>query len=486
MKKTLIILTAAVAMLSVSCNKFDDTNVAPTKLTAASTKALLTNSLQAMSSLSLGNTAVSRLGSLYVQHLSEGPYPGPSLYSDRNTSFSSWYTGPLYNLKTIIDYNTDGNGAATGNGSKDNQIAVAKILMSYYYLMMTDIWGEIPYSEALQGGKDYTPVYDKQQDIYNGLFKTLTDAVAQIKEAEPKVVGDVLLNGDMAAWKRFANTIRMTMALRLSKVDPAKGKTEYAAALAAGPISSNAQNISYKFLPGDPNNYNPWYNNYSVSNRNDYAISQTLTDYMQPKNDPRLPVYAEPLSGNVIKGLPYGRLAAVNIPAAFSRVGVKFGGPGTAATAQAAPIHLFNYPQVLFMRAEAAKNGYAAGGDADAALYYGQAIKASWEMYGVFNQAAYDTYMALPAVAYTPADGLKKIMTEKWVHMYLNSWESWNDWRRTGFPVLVAAQDAVDARGIPNRIAYSTTEASLNGENYNASVARQGADDNYTKLWWAK
>ena len=447
---------------------------------------LLTNAQQSMSGLTLGNTAASRLAALYVQHLSEGPYPGPSLYSDRNLSFAGWYTGPLYNLQTIINYNNDGNDGAIGNGHKDNQIAVAKILMSYYFLVMTDIWGEIPYSQALQGGKDYSPAYDKQQDIYNGILKTLTDAVAQIKEAEPKVVGDVMLNGDMAAWKRFANTMRMTMALRLSKADNAKGKTEYAAAVAAGVITSNAQNITYKFLAGDPNNYNPWYNNYSVSNRNDYAISKTLTDYMAPKNDPRLPVYAEPLAGGAIVGLPYGRLAAVNIPAAYSRVGVRFGGPGTAATAQAAPMQLFNYPQVLFMRAEAAKLGYTAGGDAEAEQYYKDAIKASWEMYGVFNQAAYDTYIALPAVAYTPADAIKKIITEKWVHLYLNSWEAWNDWRRTGFPTLVAAQDAVDARGIPNRLAYTTTEASLNGENYNAAVSRQGADDNYTKLWWAK
>lgn len=305
--------------------------------------------------------------------------------------------------------------------------------------------------------------------------------MAQIKEAEPKVVGDVMLNGDMAAWKRFANTIRMAMALRLSKADINKGKTEYAAAVAAGVITSNAQNIAYKFIAGDPNNYNPWYNNYSVSNRNDYAISKTLTDYMAPKSDPRLPIFAEVLSGGVIKGLTYGRNAAVNIPSAYSRIGNYF-------RSQGSPLTFFSYAQVLFMKAEAAKLNYVAGGDVEAALQYYAAIKASWEQFGVYDLAAYNAYIALPAVAYDPATGHNKIMTEKWVHSYLNhSWEAWADWRRTGFPVLTPAQDAVDARGIPLRLGYPANEASLNGTNYTAAVtALGGVDDNYAKMWWLK
>jgi len=475
--KKIITLIAAIGMLN-SCNKFNDTNISPTQLTQASTNALLTNSLQAMSSLSLGNAASARLGALYVQQLAEGPYPGASLYSDRNLSFSSWYTGPLYDLQTIISYNNDGLAAANNNGSKNNQIGVARILKAYYYLLMTDKWGDIPYSEALKGSEAYSPKYDKQQDIYTDLFKEFTEASAQVTAAEAKVTGDVLFNGDMNAWKRFANTMRMVMALRLSVKDPAKGKTEYAAAVAAGVITSNAQNINYSFLADDPNNYNPWYNNYSVSNRNDYAISKVLTDYMSPKNDPRLPIYGEVLAGNVVIGLEYGLNTAKNIPAAYSRIGSYFRSAGS-------PMPLLNYAQVLFMKAEAAKIGYEAGGDVAAEAYYLSAIKASWEQYGVFNQAAYDAYILLPAVAYVPATGYKQIMTEKWVHMYLNGWEAWNDWRRTKFPVLTPAVDAIDPRGIPLRLGYPTNESALNGTNYSAAVAAMGGtDDNYAKMWW--
>ena len=197
MKKLIIFLTATVMLYS--CNKFEDTNVSPALLTEASTKALLTNSLQAMSSLSLGNTAASRLGAMYIQHLSEGPYPGPSLYNDRNLSFSTWYTGPLYDLETIINYNNAGSKSANGNGSKNNQIGVARILKAYYYLLMTDKWGNIPYFDALKGSTSYSPVYDGQQAIYTDLFKEFTEASAQVTSAEAKVEGDVMLNGDMNA-----------------------------------------------------------------------------------------------------------------------------------------------------------------------------------------------------------------------------------------------------------------------------------------------
>ena len=407
MKKILILIVVLATLQS--CNKFGDTNVSPTLLTKASTSALLTNSQQAMKSVMFNN----RLANLYVQHLSEGPYPGSSLYSDRNASFAGWYVGPLYDLQTIINYNNTGSPSTIGNGSKANQIGAARILKAFYFLRMTDIWGDIPYSDALKGSTAYSPKYDTQESIYTDLFKELTEAVAQIKENEAGVVGDVLFNGDMAAWKRFANTTRLAMSVRLSKVNPTKGKSEFAAAMTAGVITSNAQNIMYKFITGDPLNFNPWYDNYSVSNRNDYAISKTMTDYMEPKADPRLPIFGEVLASGLVKGLPYGRNAAVNIPAAYSRIGAAFRGQGS-------PLSIYNYAEVLFLQAEAAKLGYTTGGDADAEAKYKAAIKASWEMYGVYDATKYNAYIANAGVAYSSANAHKQILTEKWVHNYLS------------------------------------------------------------------
>ena len=471
--KKLIILIAIIASMQ-SCNKFGDTNVNPTLLTAASTKALLTNSEQSIKGLVFGT----RYANFYIQHLSEGPYPGSSLYSDKNVSFGSFYTGPLYNLQTIIDYNNSGAAGAIGNGSKNNQIAAARILKAYFYMLATNIWGDLPYSDALKANKNYAPKYDAQSEIYTALFKELTESVAQINTAEQGVVGDILFNGDMSAWKRFANTIRMALAINVSKANAVVGKAEFANAIAAGVITSNAQNIMYKFVAGDPNNYNPWYDNYTVSKRDDYAISKTMTDYMSTKSDPRLSIFAETLAGGLIKGLPYGILATP-ITNAYSRI-------GSTLRDQGSPLPIFTYAQVLSWQAEAAKLGYVTGGDTEAQAKYEASIKASWEHYGVYDATKYAAYIASANVAYVAATAHQQIITERWIHTYLNSWDTWNDWRRTGFPVLTAAPTTVDSRGIPFRLSYSTSEPTLNPTGYKDAITRQGADDNYTKMWLFK
>ncbi len=480
MKNTLYksLLCAFLVTGAVSCSKYDESfNVNPANPSplALQTRFLLSSALQGVEDGSFSINA----GNFYVQYLAEGPYPGASLYTGKNFDWAGIYTGPLYDLQQILNLvETQAPAAAEGNGSYANQKAVATILQSFLYIQMTDRWGAIPYKNALKGSNDLKPVYDSQESIYADVFVKLSEAVSSIDGGNP-VAGDLLLGGDMEAWKRFANTLRMSMALRLSKVDAAKGKAEYNAAITAdgGVISSNDENIEWNYID-DPAYFNPWYQNYTISNRNDYAISDVLANYMLDKGDKRIEVYAEELAGATpYKGLLYGSSAAKNIPGAYSRVGDAFRG-------KTSPARIFNYPQVLFMQAEAAKIGYIEGGDAAAALFYADAIKASWEMNGVFNLADFTAYLA--EVAYVPASGYEQIMTEKWVHNYLNGYEAWNDWRRTGYPVLEPAEDAVDTRGIPVRQGYPTKEGALNRESYEAAVATQGVDDNYTFIWWDK
>ena len=480
LKRKLLIPSLILLVSMAACKKFGDINVDPTQPNPneLKTRYLLSSVEQGIAGVVFSINS----GNHYVQYLSEGPYPGASLYTGKNFNWNGFYTGGLYDLEQIIKYvDAQDPVADEGNGSYANQKAVANILKSFFMIHMTDRWGAIPYSEALKGGDNLSPKYDSQEDVYNDVFTVLAGAVSSIDEAATGVAGDLLLGGDMLLWKKFANTLRMKMALTISKVNPTKGATEFTAAMNAsgGVLASNSDNIEWNYID-DPSYYNPWYNNYTIGNRNDYAISKTLTDYMQPKSDPRLGVYAENLgttASPVYKGLPYGSAAAVNIPNAYSRIGDAF-------RDKTSPARIFNYPQVLFMMAEAAKIGYIAGGDAQAAIYYQQAIQASFEMNGVYDAPGFGAYYA--QVVYSPATGLQQIINEKWVHNYLNGYEAWNDWRRTGFPVLAPAVDAVDTRGIPLRQGYPVNEGSLNEDNYKAAVAAQGTDDNYTALWWDK
>jgi hypothetical protein len=479
MKKNIKNLTALMLLLFiVACDPgdFGDLNTDPTKVENASTKALLTNSLQSLPGTVFGNIT----SNFYVQYLSEGPYPAASLYSTVSFDWATTYNGPLANLQTIIDYNNSNskNADEAIYGAKVNQIAVARVLKAYFFWWLTDRYGDLPYFNALTGIKNFYPAYDAQKDIYYDIFKELTESVAQLDESLPGPAGDILLGGDVAAWKRFANTIRLYASLRLIKNDYEKGKTEFNAAIAAGVLTANSQNIFYEYIGGDPNNYNPWYTNYSVSNRNDYAISTAMTTYMEGLSDPRLSLYGEVLPSGTVKGLSYGSSAARNIPNAYSRIGDDFRGAGS-------PAAIFTYAQTLFVLAEGAKAGYVAGGDAQAETYYKDAIKASFEQNGVYDEDGYNAYIAMPMVAYSAADGLQKIITQKWVHQYLNGYEAWADWRRTGFPVLTPAPDG-SISSIPRRQGYPAPEKSLNKTNYDDAIGRLGKDDLISRIWWDK
>jgi len=345
----------------------------------------------------------------FAQYLSEGPYPAGSLYSTRNLSWSDWYTGPLYNLQTIINLNNEENALATGveYGFKDNQLAVARILKAYYFWFLTDIYGDIPYSQALKGTEELERAYDSQESIYTDLFKELT-----------------------------------------------KAQAEFTAAINSGVLEAG-ENVTYQFIGGDPNNWNPWFEDYNNDNRNDYAISNTLGDFMLANNDPRVFIYGENLNSQV-KTLAYGNNQAKNIPGAFSRVGNTLRADNTEAP-------IFTYAQVLFAKAEAAQRSWSMPEEARSTKQlYEDAIKASWEFWEVYDATAYATYIADSDIAYSAANGLERIIKQKWVNQYLNGFEAWTNWRRTGYPTLTPAPDATQTGGIPRRMGYPSAAKPLN------------------------
>jgi Starch-binding associating with outer membrane len=476
-----------------SCGKFaDDINVDPNNPSKPSTASMFTEVLRTISGtqangLMTTTTNVSSTversiiginnANLYVQFLSEKQYTDESRYGTVNYQFAGWYVGPLMDLQSIIDLNTnaDTKVSVAASGSANNQIAVARIIKAYIFHFLTDRYGALPYKQALKGNANFSPAYDSQQDIYTDLFKELKEAVAQINEAEPPVKGDILLNGNMATWKRFANSIRATMALRISKVDPAKGKTEFADAVAAGLLTSD---LKYTYL-GEANNQNPYYDHYFIQKRDDYAVSKTLVDFMLPLNDPRLAAYADKaIDSDTYVGMPYGLINAGTVKkTSVSSLNT------TKVRAQTAPLYVMTRAQLLFAQAEAAKMGWISG---SAETFYNDAIKASMQQWGVYSDAAYNSFISQASVKYNDAESAKLIGNQKWVALYLQGYEAWAEWRRTGFPALSPAKDALAGRTIPRRHAYPTTERDINGVNYNAAVAAQGADDLSTKLWWDK
>ena len=473
----------AVLLLAASCTdvkEFGDTNISPNSPAQPSTSSLLTGAL-ASNGFGIGATtgsANAMAPNMYVQHFGDVTYIEESRYKTVFWNYAGFYTGPLNNLVTIINLNTDAVNkvAAAANGSNANQIATARILKAFLFLHITDRWGDIPYSQALKGNTNFTPAFDKQQDIYKDLFKELKEAAAQF-DGGATVKGDVLFSGNIAKWKKFAASTRAIMALRMSKIDAASGKTEFASAIADGVLASNADNVTYKYLK-DANYEHPLYNNYITTNRKDFAVSNTFVDYLVKATDPRLAAFADKATATAtFKGVPYGVF-----PPAWKAQDVSLA--ATAVRPQDGSVNIMTYAQMLFSQAEAIKLGWITG---DAKKTYEDAIKASMQQWGVYTDAAFATYIAGTDVAYTDAKSLELIGTQKWIALFYQGFEAWAEWRRTGFPALTPTAKPLNVSGkIPRRMAYPTSETTLNKTNYDAAVARQGADTQDTKVWWDK
>lgn len=471
------ITAVACLLLTTACDPgdFGDMNISPNSPSIPNTASFLTGALRNVGVMNTDMTPA-----LYTQQFGDITYIEESRYKTIFFNFNGYYTGPLNAYNQIIKLNTDEATKVTSsaNGSNANQIAVSRIAKAYTYWWMTDRWGDIPYSQALKGKENFSPVYDTQASIYTDLFKELKEAQAQF-DGGTAVKGDILLAGNATRWKKFANSIRMVMALRISKVDPAKGKAEFASAMADGVFTSNADNVKYTYL-SELNNEHPLYNNYITNNRKDWAVSDVFMAQLKKTSDPRLSGMADQNINKEYVGVPYGVF-----PAASKAQDVSLA--ATSMRLQNSPANVMTYAQILFSQAEAVKLGWITG---DAKALYESAIKASIEQWiGVTAEtpALITAFLAQPDVAYDDAKALQQIATQKWVALFYQGNEAWAEWRRTGYPVLTPAKNPLNPSGkIPRRMGYPNTEQTLNKVNYDKAVASQGADTQDTKLWWDK
>lgn len=474
MKKITLFVLAA-GLFAAGCKKVDfgDTNVNPNATTTPITAALLTNVLSQMANDVWDAGGISTVAGLYCQFGAETQYTDASRYAKPTFDLGGYYTGPLYDLQNIINTNESSPEAASKYGSNANQIAVARILKAYFFWKVTDYWGDIPYSNALKGsGLDQT--YDKQQDIYPALINELKAAVAQF-DGGGAPQGDILFDGDIDQWKKFANSIRLLMALRMSKVNASLGQTEFNSALSAGVISSNAENAKLAFPGGNFNS--PFYGYYNITMRRDLAVSNTVIDWLDENGDNRINAFG---SSNV--GFTYGltrddAIAFANANTNWARMMSN----SLRTSTQAIPIITASH--IMLARAEAAQRGWTSE---NAATLYQNGIQASWEEWGVYNATAFGTYMGDADVALTSGTELAKIATQQWLAYFPNGSQGFANWRRTGYPVLAPAPGQANA--IPRRFPHGTTEQQNNKTNWENGTAvytvSGESDSQWGKVWW--
>jgi hypothetical protein len=488
----------AVGVLSSTACETDLTalNTNPNNPTSAPAGALFLNAVASEVGRFAGNSLSGT--SLLAQHIAQVQYVDEDRGHLRTGVYDSYfaaYPAELEDLEKVAQV-----GAAS---SSANTVGPARVMQVWGFQNITDAFGDVPYSEALKGdvvGGPTKPKYDKQQDIYTGMLKTLAEASTSMKvgSTDPGLGGnDPIYKGDMAKWLKFSNSLRARLAMRISKADPAKATAELAAAFAApgGVMTSNADNAMLAW-PGDGVFDNPWATNFA--GRDDHRVSKTLLDTMVTLNDPRVPIYAQPTKADPTKyaGLQNG-MDNVTVTPFFnttSRPGTIFYPGATvygtfgSAAGKKTPSYIMTAAEVAFIQAEAANRGIGGLTAAAAKGFYDQGVTLSITQWGgTAAQAA--AYLAQPGVAYAGgATGLAQIGLQKWISLYTQGMEAWSEWRRTGFPahVVMGPKAYADTPNVPRRFLYPTGEAAVNAASLSAAIASQGPDGYFTRVWWDK
>jgi hypothetical protein len=460
MKNIKIWLLLLTVVFAGGCDKdFDEINTNPNRPEDVPlTNVLLSSISQGVRRTHGANMNMTYAG-LWAQHYAKIQYIDEDRYEYRPDAFTAHfdglYAGPLADLQSIIQ--------KADNPS--NMLAAALTMKAYYFSIITDMWGEVPYSEALDVSVSTKPKYDSQAEIYAGLVRDLKTAAGMFGQSDNLGVGDIIYHGDTDKWKKFANSLRARLLNRGKHKNPQFAQELQA--LLNNPnslISSNADNAFITY-PDNTVNSNPIYNNKYNDGRNDHAVSETLVNLMT--GDPRLPVYAAPNNMGVYKGQPNGTTEP-NPFTSVSQIGPAF------RDNPAAPSFLMTYAEVLFIMAEANNSKQA----------YLDAISASCAQHGV---AADATFLNDAGAAYDSAP-LKAVMTQKWIALFGDGCEAYTEYRRTKFPseVKEVPLSAYPGKGVPTRFAYPTSETGNNKANLEIALQRQGVNDGIfsNPMWW--
>lgn len=474
-----------IAVLISSCSKsLEDYNKNPNAAEEVTPDLLLPRGIKAAVDLYWGaggnETLGADVGNLFVQHWARIQYTETDRYAVPpviiDNSWRDFYTESLADLNEV-ERLADEMG-------HPNYSAIAKILKSWVFSLLTDVYGDVPYSDALNGGQGVlSPAYDSQRDIYAGIITTLQTASDELVTSGSAVAGDILFSGNIVNWKKFANSLSLRLLNRMyGKSDATIDVAAHINRILSNPgqypvMESNADIAQLAYLAARPNT-----NPISVNriSRDDHRVSATLVDFLKASNDVRLTVYANlPEDGGDYTGVPNGLLAGDAYALGLSKTS-KVGSYFTATTA---PAVLLSYAELLFIKAELALRGISAAGDAEA--HYTEAIKASHAQYAL---EVSPSFLAPLALSGATDQALVQVLEQKWVALFGQGLEAWTEQRRTGIPALTAPNDNVNNGIIPTRLPYPLSEEALNEINFRAALSDQGAttNDMRFKLWWAK
>lgn len=529
--------TVGLMAATTSCSDFGDVNIDPESMNEGNApyEMLFTNAQHQ----GLGSDwDVWRTGCIYsgqwMQHIA-------SIYNWWTYAFYSWNDG--YSAAYWDIYAGD-RGAVRDvttvlNIWKDDpkhalDYNIARVTRVYIMHRMTDLYGDVPYSQAGQPKEYSYPVYDKQQDIYMDMLKELNEAQANLRNGgtAPLESHDVYFQGDTEKWRKFANSLMLRLAMRMSKVDPTTAQTWVQTAVSNGLLESIADNVKLDH-PGavtTDDSSEPYAKIFAHEARGEFFLSNVFVDMLKSDNDPRLALIGTVCEDPTIshqagssfqygnsdpaiqKGLPCGYS---NDPTNNWFIGRDYPEFNTADylnnyqsnystvnrytySNPTSHTYLLTYAQQQLLLAEAAVRGWVSG---NAQTYYEQGVRAAMEQFSQYSSASalYNQYLTPSAIAtylqenpFNQSKALEQINTQYWITCFCDEYESFANWRRSGYPELTPTQKASNPYpecatdgSIPRRFRYPTTESQVNMTNYNDAVGRLDNGDSFTsRVWW--
>jgi len=497
MKKILFIISALI--IFSACDKdFDEMNVDPTKPDQLSTSTKFTYVQLYTEGEWYGTYLFYNVIQLMpnIQHINITSYHPIFTYKEGQNTHFFFEAQYSYTIKNLVDlqYQLKNSESST----KDVDLAITDIQKVLAFSRLTDVYGDIPYSEAGLGALEgiRQPKYDTQEDIYLDMLNLLENAANTLSSGNPTSFGaaDIMYGGDTEKWRKFANSLMLRLAMRMVKVDENAAKTWAEKAINGGVMTSN-NDIAYLQMENNPNDQGPNVNQLTkcLSSRvpEQIKISETLFDFMQSHNDPRIPVLCSTIDGNTDPALQSGQdINDFTRGTENSKPNINiFGGSGIII--YDAPFFFQTYAEVEFMLAEAAYRWNLAGGSAEIENHYNAGVTAAMEylsMYGhgvEIPQSEIDAY--LTTNPFDINNALQMINEQYWIATFGNGIESFSNWRRTGYPELTPLDIAATLTGgkIPRRFTYPGSEKLNNLDELQKAIDRlEGGDHNTSRVWW--
>lgn len=515
------IVSLGLILLTVSCtNQLEETNINPNSpsINDITSYGLFNNANKAVMNASRGDFSSGRMALPWVQYSAQRNYTEEDRFQYRVATGNSFYSDHYLvaqDYKTILDLNTNPAtvGITSAYGNTNNQIAAARIMLAYTFCQLTDAFGDVPYYSYGNTDPDFQalaldkgilkPKFASQTKIYTDLMKELKEASEMIVLDEDVFIDGDFLFQDPVKMKKFANSLRLRIANRVKAVIPAAAG-HISDAIASGVMTSNADTVGLKYENTDvfPS---PFYRSFFISNRNDFAMTNTFVDLLKGNLgnfgvDPRLQKYAAPITANKAaikdksyvetsdltkyRGMPYGLTSAQTASQT----------PNTSLWSYNVLKKdyteiLMEYSEVEFLLSE--NNGW---NDTN----FQNGVRASMERWGV-DDTAITTYLSTLPVA-----NQANVLNQKYIALFMQPYEAWAEYRRTGFPDTLLKPNASYATNnplpdgaltytfeplngltdLPTRLKYPTNSPQLNGTNYAAAVSSMGPDLLTTKLIW--